>query len=143
LKRVWFININVMTNFDINKFKNLNTESQRYTRRISFLNSIGIDTQHIEKTVEQAAQNFTGHFKSFVIYGEPQSGKTEMMIALTAKLLDFGYKIVIILLNDNLQLLNQNLDRFRKSGIDPTPVNVCGDIGDGPRKYCYSRPNKT
>jgi DNA replication protein DnaC len=31
--------------------------------------------------------------------GEPQSGKTELMIALTAKLLDKGNKTIIILLN--------------------------------------------
>ncbi len=46
-----------------------------------------------------------------------------MMIALTARLLDEGFKIVIVLLNDSVQLLNQNLERFRRSGIDPAPKN--------------------
>jgi hypothetical protein len=59
--------------------------------------------------------------RSFVIYGEPQSGKTEMMIALTAKLLDEGYKIIVALLNDSVQLLGQNLERFQRSGLSPAP----------------------
>ena len=56
-----------------------------------------------------------------MIYGEPQSGKTEMMIALTAKLLDLGIKLVIVLLNDSVQLLGQNLERFQRSGLSPAP----------------------
>ena len=40
--------------------------------------------------VDSAVANIEDDQKSFVIYGEPQSGKTEMMIALTAKLLDLG-----------------------------------------------------
>ena len=46
---------------------------------------------------------------SFVIYGEPQSGKTELMIALTCKLLDCGFKTIFIVVNDNTELENQNL----------------------------------
>lgn len=44
-----------------------------------------------------------------------------MMILLSAKLLDVGYKIVIVLINDNVDLLRQNLKRFSESGLDPTP----------------------
>jgi hypothetical protein len=44
-----------------------------------------------------------------------------MMIALTAKLLDHGFKIVIVLLNDSVQLLGQNLERFQRSGLSPSP----------------------
>ena len=79
---------------------------------------------NIERTIKEAIKNISSGYKSFVIYGEPQSGKTEMMIALAAKLLDVGNKIIIVLLNDNLRLLNQNLDRFKRSGIDPTPVDI-------------------
>ncbi len=46
-----------------------------------------------------------------------------MMIALTARLLDEGNRIIVVLLNDSLQLLTQNLDRFKRSGLDPTPKN--------------------
>jgi hypothetical protein len=54
---------------------------------------------------------------------DPQSGKTEMMICLTAKLLDIGHKIVIHLLNDSVQLLGQNLGRFQRSGLAPAAKN--------------------
>ena len=54
-----------------------------------------------------------------VIYGDPQSGKTEMMICLTAKLLDDGHRIVVHLLNDSVDLLTQNLTRFKESGLAP------------------------
>ncbi len=39
---------------------------------------------------------------SFVIYGEPQSGKTEMMICLTGKLVDEGYPCIVHLRNDSV-----------------------------------------
>ncbi len=72
----------------------------------------------------EAADNIRqGLTRSFVIYGEPQSGKTEMMIALTARLLDDGHKIIVHLLNDSVQLLEQNLDRFQRSGLAPSPCN--------------------
>ncbi len=93
----------------------------RYDRRIRALRADQMYTQTIEDTVEEAAQNLRAGAKSFVVYGEPQSGKTEMMIALTAKLLDEGYRMIVVLLNDSVQLLNQNLSRFRRSGLDPAP----------------------
>ena len=65
----------------------------------------------------------SGASHSFVIFGEPQSGKTEMMICLTAKLLDEGFGIIIHLLNDSVQLLEQNLDRFKRSGLAPAARN--------------------
>lgn len=93
----------------------------RYERRINHLQSTGLYTTNIETTVERAITNIQNGVNSFVIYGEPQSGKTEMMIALTARLLDEGHRIVIILMNDSVQLLEQNLDRFLRSGLDPAP----------------------
>ena len=61
---------------------------------------------------------------SLVVYGEPQSGKTAMMICLTAKLLDDGYDTVIHLLNDSVDLLQQSLERFRLAGLAPAPKNI-------------------
>jgi hypothetical protein len=58
-----------------------------------------------------------------VIYGEPQSGKTEMMICLTAKLLDEGFEFILHLLNDSVDLLGQNLGRFKSSGLAPAARN--------------------
>lgn len=97
-------------------------KSSRYERRIAELQSSGFYTQSIESAVEGAISNIAQHqAKSFVIYGEPQSGKTEMMIALTARLLDEGKRLIVVLLNDSVQLLEQNLDRFLRSGLDPAP----------------------
>ena len=111
---------------DINKFKNLNTKNTRYERQQSRMISQSLQTDNVENTVSEALTKLITNKNSFVIYGEPQCGKTEMMISLTAALLDKGHKIVIILLNDNLQLLQQNLDRFINSGIDPAPVDISG-----------------
>jgi hypothetical protein len=46
-----------------------------------------------------------------------------MMICLTAKLLDDGHRIIIHLLNDSVQLLQQNLDRFQRSNLSPAAKN--------------------
>ena len=80
----------------------------------------GQSTAFVTAAVDRALSNIVRHqTDAFVIYGEPQSGKTEMMIALTAALLDAGRRIVIILTNDSVQLLEQNLERFQTSGLDP------------------------
>ncbi len=104
--------------------KNLKQETEignRYEKRISYLVTDGREVDRIKTVVETAVANIKQGQKSFVIYGEPQSGKTEMMIALTAKLLDEGHKIVVVLLNDSVQLLGQNLERFQRSGLSPSP----------------------
>ena len=114
-----------MTDFDINKFKVIIAKNTRYARQLSRIRDDEKKyTESIEKAVDGAIKNIQNQqSRSFVIYGEPQSGKTEMMICLTARLLDEGHKIIIVLLNDNVPLLNQNLDRFRRSKIDPAPKN--------------------
>lgn len=108
--------------FDITKFNGIHTES-RYDKQLSRMEQSGLETKNIKCTIERAIGNLNNDIKSFVICGDPQSGKTEMMIGLTAKLLDKGYKIVVVLLNDNIELLSQNLDRFARAGLDPTPRN--------------------
>lgn len=98
----------------------------------------GKQVDRIKRVVESSVENINRGQKSFVIYGEPQSGKTEMMIALTARLLDEGQKIIIVLLNDSVQLLGQNLERFQRSGLSPAPKKFSEilpksvKIGDGP-----------
>ena len=42
-----------------------------------------------------------------------------MMICLTAKLLDDGHPIIVHLMNDSVDLLTQNLKRFKTSGLAP------------------------
>ncbi len=108
--------------FDINKFKRVANKDIRYKRQLQRVTNKGLSTDYIKSAVKNAIENLdSGRTRSFVIYGEPQSGKTEMMIALTARLLDEGNKIIVVLLNDSLQLLTQNLERFKRSGLDPTP----------------------
>ncbi len=111
--------------FDLEKLKQASTTKRsRYQRQLERIRSKNGYTENIEKAVTAAVKNvFEDKCGSFVIYGEPQSGKTEMMIALTAALLDNHARIIVLLLNDSVQLLNQNLERFRRSHIDPAPKN--------------------
>ncbi|MEP5937351.1 MAG: Z1 domain-containing protein [Erythrobacter sp.] len=94
----------------------------QYEDRIQNLKQKGMSTDAIEETVDETITQLKGaDARSFVIFGEPQSGKTEMMIALNARLLDEGYPIIINLLTDSVDLLGQSLSRFRKSGLNPSP----------------------
>jgi hypothetical protein len=104
--------------FNINDFERIES---RYAFQIERITAEGKDTSSIENTVNKCIENIKSNNRSFVIYGEPQSGKTEMMICLTAKLLDEHHKIIIVLLNDNLELLDQNIKRFTISNINPSP----------------------
>ncbi len=109
--------------FNIHEFVQKTPKHTRYRRQIERITAKNGYTENIEKAVNGAIDNIDAGCRSFVIYGEPQSGKTEMMITLTARLLDHGFKIIIVLLNDNVQLLTQNLERFSRSNIDPAPRN--------------------
>jgi hypothetical protein len=87
---------------------------------------VGVDV-HGDVAVGVAHQGLYGlaeaKTSSLVIYGEPQSGKTEMMICLTAKLLDDGHPVIVHLMNDSVDLLTQNLKRFKTSGLAPAARN--------------------
>lgn len=110
--------------FDIKNFTNLGTLDGQYQTQLERLISEGFETSNIEDTVNKASSNLSGaNPKPFVIYGEPQSGKTEMMICLSARLIDDGHKFIILLLNDSVDLLGQNLGRFQSSGLAPSPKN--------------------
>lgn len=109
--------------FDARSLIQATPKHTRYRRQLERISAKNGFTENIEKAVKGAIDNIERDCRSFVIYGEPQSGKTEMMIALTARLLDQGFKIIIVLLNDNVQLLTQNLERFSRSSIDPAPRN--------------------
>ena len=108
------------TAFDLEQLKSETQVANRYEKRLAHLVTKGQEVIHIKTAIEAAIFNIREGKRSFVIYGEPQSGKTEMMIALTAKLLDEQHKIVVILLNDSVQLLGQNLERFQRSGLSPS-----------------------
>ena len=106
------------------RFKSQSSPKGQYQRQLDRLSTERKQTNCIEKAVSGAIANFAepGR-KSFVIYGEPQSGKTEMMICLTARLLDEGRLFILHLLNDSVDLLGQNLGRFQKSGLAPAAKN--------------------
>jgi hypothetical protein len=94
-----------------------------YSQRLSALQKRGRDTSLIEEGMADTIQTLQSGAKSFVIYGEPQSGKTEFMIALVCKLIDMGKQTIFIVMNDNTELENQNFDRFHAaSELNPTPM---------------------
>jgi DNA replication protein DnaC len=109
--------------FNISSIKQSIIPKSRYIYQLDRIASEGKGTSCIESAVKGSVLNIQKNSNSFVIYGEPQSGKTEMMICLTAKLLDEGKKIIILLLNDNVELLSQNLNRFIESNLAPSPKN--------------------
>jgi hypothetical protein len=109
---------------DLGRLRTIAAERNRYEQQLNRLRQAEKQTSCIEEAVTKAVRNICSHTaKSFIIYGEPQSGKTEMMICLTAKLIDSGFDVVIHLLNDSVQLLQQNLDRFQRSGLAPAAKN--------------------
>ncbi|MGB6823616.1 MAG: ATP-binding protein, partial [Candidatus Acidiferrales bacterium] len=110
---------------DLQKFKDKAKLTDRYKKQLERLQSEKIETTCIEKAVQETVANLaSGETSSLVIYGEPQSGKTEMMISLTAKLLDDGHPIIVHLMNDSVDLLAQNLRRFKRSGLAPAPRSL-------------------
>ena len=108
---------------DIDKLREMAAKRDRYPFQLNRLRKLGKQTSCVEAAVSSACDTLSSGTTSFVIYGEPQSGKTEMMICLTAKLLDDGHRVIIHLLNDSVQLLQQNLDRFQRSNLSPAARN--------------------
>ena len=53
----------------------------RYEKRLSQLVSDGQAVDRIKGVVKAAIENIKAGQRSFVVYGEPQSGKTEMATA--------------------------------------------------------------
>ena len=108
------------------------TVTDQYKKQLIRVKNAGKQTDKIEPAVDQAIANLPNAAKgSLVIYGDPQSGKTEMMICLTARLLDEGHKVIVHLMNDSVDLLSQNLDRFRLAGLAPAPRSS-SDLANSP-----------
>ncbi|MDB5413943.1 MAG: helicase [Rubritepida sp.] len=110
--------------FNLAKFKRATGAKNQYLRQLKRLTDSGKGVDSIELAVRESLRNLASSGrKSFIVYGEPQSGKTEMMICLTAKLLDEGRVFILHLLNDSVDLLGQNLGRFKTSGLAPSAQN--------------------
>ncbi|SCB43632.1 hypothetical protein GA0061098_101012 [Bradyrhizobium shewense] len=107
----------------VSQLRAIAQQRDRYQTQLNRLKALGKQTSCIEAAVSSACDTLESGTTSFVIYGEPQSGKTEMMICLTAKMLDDGHRVVVHLLNDSVQLLQQNLDRFQRSKLSPAARN--------------------
>ena len=103
------------------RLESTETNSKCYEARIERLKTMGRDPSLIKRNCRSSEVLEQGS-RSFVVYGEPQSGKTEFMIALVCKLLDMGRQTIFIVMNDNTELELQNFDRFHKAQeLNPTP----------------------
>lgn len=122
----------MMTNETLEQLTSTAAVKNQYKKQLDRVRSTGLDTKCIEPAVDGVISNLpkasTG---SLVVYGDPQSGKTEMMICLTAKLLDVGHRTIVHLMNDSVDLLMQNLDRFKLAGLAPAPRNA-SDLENSP-----------
>lgn len=97
----------------------------QYPKQLARVQQNGEKTAQIEQAVNETITKLpSASTGSLVIYGDPQSGKTEMMICLTARLLDEGKQVIVHLMNDSVDLLSQNLGRFRLAGLAPAPRNA-------------------
>ena len=96
-------------------------ENNRYEKFIKSKPS-SYNTEYIEKTVDETHDILKSGVRSTLIYGQPQSGKTDMMIALCCKLFDNGTRVIIMMVQDNVELNFQNMRRFVQAGIEPAPV---------------------
>jgi hypothetical protein len=108
-------------------FEKINSENRQpcYPKRLDGIREQGRESQHIENGISEVVRVLGKGVKSFVIYGEPQSGKTEFMIALACKLIDMNFQTIFVVMNDNTELESQNFDRFHAaSELNPTPLRA-------------------
>ena len=123
------------------QFKNIRQKSA-FKNRINTLRGLGHDITIYEDGVGQVSQNLENGAKSLVVYGEPQSGKTEVMIALVCRLLDDDRKTIFVIMNNNTELENQNFLRFMDaSEINPSPMTAEQflDYSEGDKKSDVQR----
>lgn len=94
-----------------------------FDARINYLSKRNREVSIVSEGVNEVMDNLSSGTRSLVVYGEPQSGKTEFMIALVCKLLDEGKKTIFVVMNDNTDLEDQNFDRFLQAAqINPSPM---------------------
>jgi hypothetical protein len=122
----------MVTKLDIKRLTAKAVITNQYEKQLNRVKAGGAQIDCIDDAVKDAIKNLpAATSNSLVIYGEPQSGKTEMMICLTARLLDEGNKLVVHLLNDSVDLLVQSLDRFKPTGLAPAPRSA-GELAQSP-----------
>lgn len=99
-----------MPEINIDELRQIASQKNRYENQINRLKAAKKQTSCIEEAVTRATDNIRSGKRSFVIYGEPQSGKTEMMICLTGKLADEGHRVIVHLLNDSVHVCSASAD---------------------------------
>ena len=120
-----------MSIIDQIKSRTNKTKTYLYEERIKALKNEGKNVDHIESAIEDTIKVLKSGVTSTVIYGEPQSGKTEMMLALTCKLFDQGYENIFMVMNDNVSLEDQNFTRFSDCDqLNPAPYKASEIIND-------------
>ena len=91
---------------------------------MNFLANKGYDTSLYTQPIQELEAKLKAGVRSLVVYGEPQSGKTEFMVALVCKLIDLGHRTIFLIMNDNTELEVQNYLRFKAAQqIKPSPLN--------------------
>lgn len=119
-------------NLNIRKLVSTARLPKQYKKQLDRITNEGNTTKMIEEAVNGVIKNLPkAKGNSLVIYGDPQSGKTELMICLTARLLDQGHHSIVHLVTDSVDLLGQNLDRFKSAGLAPAPRNAT-DVAGSP-----------
>ena len=76
----------------LNRLESAQNNAQCYEDRIARLKQMGRDPSLIQRGIADVLRVLEQGSRSFVVYGEPQSGKTEFMIALVCKLLEWAAK---------------------------------------------------
>ena len=120
-----------------------------YRQRLKTLQNRDFDTTDIEKGIDEVRAVIEGGERSFVVYGEPQSGKTEFMIALVCQLIDMGKQTIFIVKNDNTELEDQNFERFQQAAeLNPAPIRdreltymEDSDLREGKQRIIFCRKN--
>jgi Z1 domain len=112
----------VTKKLDFSKLAKTGAPKNQFTRQINRLKAAKQQTDCVEEAAAKVLSKIGAKAPSaLVVYGDPQSGKTEMMICLTALLLDKGHRTLIHLMNDSVDLLRQSLERFKLAGLAPAP----------------------
>ena len=92
---------------------------------MNYLEGQGYDVSIHNDAILDVSEKLGAGAQSLVLYGEPQAGKTEAMIALVCRLLDEGHKTIFIIMNDNTELEVQNFDRFKEAAqLNPSPMTA-------------------
>src|SRR5205809_2551809 len=82
-----------------------------------------------------AAPPMAGECPTGLLYGRVQSGKTAAMIVTTALAIDNGFRIIVVLTSNNLELVKQTAKRFE---VLNGPI-VFSSLDAGGGAYAWAR----